>query len=355
MSTIGIATNVRKLRLIAWGDLTVWTFLMVPLLGILLWTVVAIPTIFLAMFALAIPAEIFFRFFSRAAIHLPAELEPIVAKCCDDVAQAGGIKLSTARFRYDPDDVNTGGQVVGMLFPRIVVSGALLVALKRNEARAFAVMAHEMAHVSHLDRLNYAYFTLWLINAVIPVVYHFVGMPVITTLEQALLWLANCIFTFFVCGLFMRERELLADASAALIVGPERYADVLREGQDSPGNGGGYFHPSLRRRCEAVSMNPPEGLRIRKKALAIYLTFFLIGMYSAWVAGAAPCRVLSDGNCYEIIFPGEERAEGLQFEQLFGIAQMIAAFAGMALELFRASLPIPAASLAQVPIEGPQL
>lgn len=49
-------------------------------------------------------------------------------------------------------DLSLGAQVRGIIRPRIVISGGLLVGLLRKEPLALSVLIHEIAHIRHFDR-----------------------------------------------------------------------------------------------------------------------------------------------------------------------------------------------------------
>lgn len=338
---IKITTHVLKLRLQARGELIIWICFMIPALGLLLITIFPIPLIFSLMIIFAIPAELFFRIPLLGTKKIPAEYNYELEKICKYFRKRGCINFSYKYFRYIPNDMNVNGRVIGIFFPKILISAGLLISLKRNESKSFSILAHEMAHISHLDRLNYAYLTRWFINTIIPLIYFLIGSPFITTIEDIVKWIANCTFTFFVCGYFMRERELLADTCAALLVGPKVYAEMLQFGQDSPNQHGGFFHPSLALRLQAINTNPPAGMYVRKKALLVYMIFFIIGIYSALSEKLESCSIIKDGECYYMIEYNYSNATDYHFVIIFGVGQAIVSFFGFGMELFRSSAPIP--------------
>jgi Zn-dependent protease with chaperone function len=164
--------------------------------------------------------------------------EPIL-KRVREVLDADGLarsSLSPERFEFNGTDLAMGAHVKGVIRPHLVISGGLLVGLIRRDARANAIVCHEIAHIEHYDRLLPGIIGLTAIEIV--------GAPIIAVVRQTkvnhlqnseLLTLLAIVFAYKllvsggILSILSRRRELYADARAlALTKDHETYIEILR-------------------------------------------------------------------------------------------------------------------------------
>lgn len=285
-STRTNAFHIAKVRLVARLELLVWAFLMLPTMGMFIFFLLPIPIYVLCLMLLALPMDLLLSMFRTRSRPIPAELIQSILDMNEFFQERGAKTVTARRFRYITSDHAAGAHVVGIFFPHVVISAGLLVALQKRDHSAYAIVAHELAHIAHFDRLVISIMALWVLNILSPFFASSVYHPVFKNGNDILMHIVNAIVTLFVISFFSRRREILADTSAALTMGIDRYKQLLAEASRSnQSDAGGFFHPGGYTRVMSLSGNPPSMLRFQKAAFSIYLFYFSVGGLNALIGG----------------------------------------------------------------------
>ena len=255
-------------------EVVIWAFLMIPSLGLMLVLIFPIPIVLLVMVMIGALLDTLANVFRIAVLPMPKSIEGVMAQRISELQPySDANKFSVDRLCYIPNDLSIGAHVRGVARPIIVVSAGLLVALRRRDRSAEAILLHEIAHVAHFDRLLVSLFAIWVINIFLSI---FSGYEVFGDAWPIFVVL-NVIITLVICLGFAKRREFSADASAAIVVGFDNYCSLLRSATGSHSSTStGLFHPSLKGRLEALQAQPPDALKVSRGVLAL-LTFCAVG------------------------------------------------------------------------------
>lgn len=245
------------------------------LLGIGLLFIIATPPVIAAgLYLFAIVFDSALNLFRSRVRPIP---QIAVQDLNDFLAQLAGTglpRISPARVHYIPNDLTLGAHVRGVLFPRVVVSGGTLVSLMKRDHVAKAMFAHELAHIAHWDRLYVGLLAVAISNAAMPLFmlaapslfyrywdpYYLDRVFSHEAMMQHLFGIAFhcCIFSYF-----SKRREYAADYVAVRAVGEAAYMALL--GKATRSHSGGFFHPTIDERIEAVR----SGRKVEKPAWAV--------------------------------------------------------------------------------------
>lgn len=170
-----------------------------------------------------------------------------------------------ARLRWNPKDFSMGAHVKGFFFPTIVISGGLGVGLRSGNTRALAILAHEIAHIQHYDRLLPGFFGFAVFEIVMyPVLLLSSGIQEGAPL-LSLTSIATLVFLYKITGLgavlvlLYHSREYYADACASQISqSRDEYNSILSNLCKDTRGAFSIFHPSLNKRINAVATDFPS-------------------------------------------------------------------------------------------------
>lgn len=162
-------------------------------------------------------------------------------------------------MRAIPGDLSLGAHVRGFFRPRLVVSGGMLMGLARGDRNAQAILAHELAHVQHHDRMLIAFVGM----IVFEVVGRFIKFNVneVSNVDPDSLGVGSLIgLTLYQLTVFSvllscvsRYREYYADARAIQLTHDvDAYRSLLSSGARHKGLLGNFFHPSISDRLDAI-------------------------------------------------------------------------------------------------------
>ncbi|MGX9966050.1 M48 family metalloprotease [Roseomonas sp. F4] len=209
-------------------------------------------------------------------IRSGVKAKPIPGKLCISIWQSlrdhkqldSGVTID--HLRMNPSDLLMGAHVRGVLKPKIVLSGGLIIGLMRGDRKAFAVLAHEMGHIRHLDLLIPGYIGVALTDIVgLPARLILMMEPDYTGLEIAgmatVLFLYKILILGVLLSLLSRRREFYADAMAIQVTrDPEAYISLLSSLSGREKTRWSFFHPSLEKRIAEVN----NGFRSIRYALS---------------------------------------------------------------------------------------
>jgi Zn-dependent protease with chaperone function len=250
-----------------------------------------------------------------------SHLEPLLTRFAQH-----GLRLPASALRVVKNDLSLAAHVTGTFQPNVVVSGGLVVGLLRNDPRAQAILAHEIAHIAHYDRLLPSMIMVTLGNALLAVPLALMplghGSSQAPTLGAALL---NLIVTPIILSIVSRRREYLADIHAAYALGSTRdYLRTLLAGRER--GAGDFFHPSMTDRVEALA-GRGAGRIIRLSWL------WVLWWIAVMLSGAST-----------LLDPGQDWRDEESFKAL---AQVLVALIGIALEAIKPRLARPFLALLQ--------
>ena len=166
--------------------------------------------------------------------------------------------LKLNRLEVVPSDLTMGAHVRGVLWPRIVISGGMLMGLLMKDPRADAILSHERSHINHLDRYLPGLIGL----AIFEVVGTFLKFsmenandPSFARSELLQSALALVAYKVFVLGgfvsAFSHYREYYADAAALASTNvPASYLALLESCASAEKSHASLFHPSFRARLK---------------------------------------------------------------------------------------------------------
>lgn len=179
----------------------------------------------------------------------------------------------------DKSDVAMGAHIRGVVRPRIVLSGGLLVGLLRNDSRANAIICHEAAHLQNLD---------WLLPGIIGLTaFEFFGEAIIIGSQTLgvnpgayLEFMAYKALVFATTVMVIsRYREFYADARAlSQCEDPAVYIDMLETAALSEKRKWSFFHPSLRSRVRAAR----NGYAVLRRVVA-WRVYLVLNVIVSWV------------------------------------------------------------------------
>lgn len=196
----------------------------------------------------------------------PEALRPeAVARVVKAIAQAGvSIDEGTlARIRVLKNDLSIGAHVHGVIRAHVVISGGMLVGILRQDSRALAVLAHEVAHLQHFDQM-------------LPGMVGLSGFEIaartfnLMTQHPSEGLSSTGATAFFVVAMGMMAmmvlvisrlsvyREFYADAKGVALTGNvAAYTEVLRQISGRESASGGFFHPSPTKRLDQLQQDYP--------------------------------------------------------------------------------------------------
>lgn len=204
----------------------------------------------LAIYAAALLSDLYFSRKRPAGKDLPVAIKNPFQNALDRLHAAGSPKFSSSRVKVAAGDLSMGAHIRGIMSPRLVISGGLLVAFLRQDKRADAIIAHELSHISHLDRFFHAFLLIWSVNFVYTAFALAERMLSGERFEHIFL---NLFIQFVACSLISERREVAADIAAATVVGKDVYLSVLTPSNGAHNkSGGSYFHPPLAHRRKQV-------------------------------------------------------------------------------------------------------
>jgi Zn-dependent protease with chaperone function len=166
--------------------------------------------------------------------------------------------VTTDQLRMNPADLLMGAHVRGVLSPKIVLSGGLIIGLMRGDPKSLAVLAHEMGHIRHLDLLIPGFIGIALtdifglpLQFIVTMDLDFTGFEVAGMATAILLYKLSIMGMFL--SLFSRRREFYADAMALQVTrDPEAYISLLSSLSGREKDRRSFFHPSLEKRISEV-------------------------------------------------------------------------------------------------------
>jgi len=228
------------------------------------------------------------------------------------------------RMHVIKGDLTLGAHVRGILKPYIVISGGMLVGLRRGDQRAISILCHELAHISHHDRLLPMYMGLAVIEG-IGTTYKVVIGILAAELGSTSVWLTVTLLAVYKIvilslqvSMISKYREFYADARASKICSQNNaYLELLSHSEGRELHRFSFFHPSLAKRITELE----GGFPIVKKAWfwRVFLTLHVIVSWTIWVE----MNVLSDE---------------LPFEAYYAQASIFVALACLGITFFRGLL-----------------
>ena len=276
------AALAKQLRRTAQNEMVLWPILMIPSAGVLL---IFTPIVLLAMLALILiawPVDCLFSLIRPQSTNLPEQSIKRIDALLIDLQARGAIKWNSRRLRVVKSDLQLGAHVRGVIRPSIVISGGMLMGLMRKDSHALGVLAHELAHVAHWDRLYLGVLGLWTLNAAAPFLWggeSSVGEKISVAFISSLIPLG-------ICMIISERREFAADLSAGLVAGFRPYTEVLIQAQGKHGKrSSGFFHPSLKERIEEISTIRPRISCLSPGLTTLYILSGLAAYTSVGLAG----------------------------------------------------------------------
>lgn len=151
-------------------------------------------------------------------------------------------------------DLSIGAQVRGVIQPRIVLSGGMLVGLLRRDPSAICVLLHEYAHIQHFDRI--------LPGVIAFAVFDLMARPITLFMTQdTRLWPAIflALYQLVVFGVTIsfvsKYREYYADAKVIqLSRNRESYLAMLQGATEGAKRALNFFHPSPQQRIAEAEL-----------------------------------------------------------------------------------------------------
>ncbi len=220
---------------------------------------------FLIVEAIVWSMDLLYGFFRNQGQRVPQELETRLDTVLAALSDKGCPRIDVSRIRVNSADLTMGAHVRGAFFPRIVISGGLLIGALRGNKVAYGIISHELFHISHVDRLYFLFPFLWALNiAFTPLLWPLTSRLLYSDSFEAQinapeamgpLALIHIAVSLYVVSYISRRRELAADIGAAMVVGRQDYLQVLvpSTGKHNDASAG-FFHPSLAtRRAEITS------------------------------------------------------------------------------------------------------
>lgn len=166
-----------------------------------------------------------------------------------------GCGIRAESILWCPQDLLMGAHVRGIIQPQIVVSGGLFLGILRKNPRAIGILAHEIAHIEHYDRLLPGLIGMMFFEIFLGPIYYYWGAA--RVLDDSYLFettLILFIYKFFVFGgllcLMSRSREIYADASAAQYLTRDEYVTLLKSMRGAEKYQYSFFHPSVSKRIK---------------------------------------------------------------------------------------------------------
>lgn len=166
--------------------------------------------------------------------------------------------------------MSVSAHVRGVVRPRVVISGGMLVGLLRRDPTARSILAHEYAHLLQFDRILPCIVVMILLgqfSAIFGVVFGASLIEIIMMLAPNSLYLpphrsdadyalafVNLVFQLSLLMFVSRRREYMADATAVALLGYKKdyIATLKRIRTASNMNRGSFFHPSLNDRIHQL-------------------------------------------------------------------------------------------------------
>lgn len=213
--------------------------------------------------------------FRAKTAKVPKRFAPNIDLLLDSLADRGLPRLRTWRLRLVANDLSVSAHVRGVITPVVVLSAGAMVGLMRREDSSVAILAHEIAHIRHWDRLFIGLLCAALFNLLLPVYVFTMGdwMDRAQSSWNPLTHLVNLCLQLAIFSYFSRRREYEADFAAAVAVGVPGYQRFLGRSSSSTGSGEhagkGYFHPSIHERIFALNY----GEKVRRPGM--FMLFFI--------------------------------------------------------------------------------
>jgi Zn-dependent protease with chaperone function len=216
----------------------------------LFYSTVHLLSIFLFMAVLALFFDIFQGFFSVKSKPITRNIEEkIIASISEKVPPTALTAL--LRGAVVTSDISIGAQVRGIIWPRIIISGGLLVGLLKNDPLAVGVLLHEYAHIRHFDRILPGFIALAMFEAVGQTI-KYISHDLSEFRAEGLLFVVS--YKLIVFGIIIsyisKYREYYADAKAIQILGDNKhYISFLNKAiEGNKKKKFNYFHPSIESR-----------------------------------------------------------------------------------------------------------
>lgn len=197
----------------------------------------------------------FVRLQQLGAKRVPSRVVQKLDEALVNMGFLRGAKVRSSQIRVVMRDLSIGAQIRGILRPRIIISGGMLVALTAKAPIAGAILAHELAHVKNYDRLFTGVILVFGFEILLSVF-----VPLRSDLEFYLfVYIAAHIYVmFWLLGYLSRRREYFADALAFVLVdSPAVYIAALTSAGSSARHGSSFFHPELRDRVVGLCEKSP--------------------------------------------------------------------------------------------------
>lgn len=174
-------------------------------------------------------------------------------------------------------DLSMGAQVRGVIKPKLVLSGGIVVALARKEPKAIGILLHEYAHIQNLDSLLPAIIGLSiveLLGSLFSISHPGISMVTIF-IVLAYKFVVFSMTIFYVS----RTREYYADAYAVQQIEEKwAYREMLAGAlEGKPGGRWSFFHPPLSRRIEACD----NGHKVLFAGL-FWKVYWLLAIFTSW-------------------------------------------------------------------------
>lgn len=193
------------------------------------------------------------------------------------------------RIRVLKSDLSMGAHVHGVLRPHVVISGGMLVGILRQDGRALAILAHEVAHLQHFDQLLPGMIGLAgfeIIGRIYGLVSQDAGEGLTGGALAAFLSMAIAMMGMMVIVVSRISvyREFYADAKGVALTGNFlAYAEVLRQISGRESKSSGFFHPSPDTRLAQLQEGYPL-LRKAKFWKLYWIAVFLTSWFQWWMA-----------------------------------------------------------------------
>jgi Zn-dependent protease with chaperone function len=206
-----------------------------------------------------------------------------------EVARVSIDERTLRKIRVLTNDLSMGAHVHGVLRPHVVISGGMLVGILRQDSRALAILAHEIAHLQHFDQFLPGIIGLSGFE-IVGRIYKFVGQDLGEGLDGG----AFAAFSLVALGMMGMMivaisrisiyREFYADAKGIALTGDiAAYTEVLRQISGRESKSSGFFHPSPDTRLKQLQ----EGYPLLRKATfwkLYWSAVFLTSWFQWWMA-----------------------------------------------------------------------
>jgi Zn-dependent protease with chaperone function len=237
--------------------------------------------------------DIFATTIRRRGAPLPAPVATTVEETLQELARRGSPRISVAKMRVLASDVTMGAHVRGTVVPRVMVSGGLLVGLSRRVDVASAILCHELAHVAARDKFFLALIFLWIGNSLLSLGAPFFSDPYGAEAASfddnpglvLLVPFLNILVTALVLSRMSIRREYMADTYASVLCGKDAYAACLAAASGAHAYSGGFFHPNVKDRLNALSQSLPPGLHASGLIITFYGVSALPRLYDFFISG----------------------------------------------------------------------